>query len=831
MCLSVFRDLASPWPSSPNISAAIPTVISPNFLTTSKYPTSTLTKIFEMCYTYSHSLSKPPSCYFKFYSTRCLSKIKHPKQTTTNCHRLSASQPPRILIPTPMYTMHRNPQRASFKLPPPVRNIEFHRRELHLPLLPSLPSPPYSSPTAPTSNMSTYRNAVSSLPTVATYSATTLFLICQFRVKPTDDPDTADAIAAMHNNGVAPTFIKSLISAVLQSQPVPPTLQNSIDFEEVHFVSLSGDSPNYSVQFRAKIILPSKETDFARFGSDRYLTLKSFLYDFVFDRWHTKFDALPEALNVSKHLLNAIHFLIPPLNNPHSRPFAFISGIPPRCSGRQQIHVDLLTDSLHHSLKHKFDPVSKLHFLGYFRQSFGIQARSNYKFTKDHSTDVYVLFVSNTTDMTTLSPILFPSSPSPSSPLTALGIPITLIPIPSRPSSFDNGRLAAYYGSVTKIVQDIQTREGIMASLPSIVTASIRDPTSSSTRDILLRNKNIISYTVFYNKTTVLKTRLFLRKPCPQTESDPILRSWFSSKDRSTIFSTIAPTKNIAIATPDSIVLNNVLKNCQNTLAQYASALGVTLPIPDSQHPPTTPTAAPDTPTLPSTPTHCDMVPPTTPRSPPPILLDGLTPPSDSSMGNPSASHVTPFTAVNTPTTNTSNTSTSSITMPPPPRIPIPSLKPKQLLPPQSSLPPTLPLKRINPPSPPTTQSPTTLAPTSKKTIAVSNDNPPDNWEDSYESDDGSTTLNESDDDTDFDQSIRLHEFETKLTKSIPKKLRCYIHKPHLAELVNHIYISDNIETSIAESKNDLLCQVERAESRHQRSLKHKAALPKRKKH
>jgi len=140
-------------------------------------------------------------------------------------------------------------------------------------------------------------------------------------------------------------------------------------------------------------------------------------------------------------------------------------------------------------------------------------------------------------------------------------------------------------------------------------------------------------------------------------------------------------------------------------------------------------------------------------------------------------------------------------------------------------------LKRINPPSPPTTQSPTTLAPTSKKTIAVSNDNPPDNWEDSYESDDGSTTLNESDDDTDFDQSIRLHEFETKLTKSIPKKLRCYIHKPHLAELVNHIYISDNIETSIAESKNDLLCQVERAESRHQRSLKHKAALPKRKKH
>ena len=102
-----------------------------------------------------------------------------------------------------------------------------------------------------------------------TYSATTLYLICQFRVKPTNDADTADAIATMHNNGVAPTFIKSLLSAILQSQPVPPTLQNAIDFEDVHFVSLSGDSPNYSVQFRAKITLQSAEVDFARFGSDR----------------------------------------------------------------------------------------------------------------------------------------------------------------------------------------------------------------------------------------------------------------------------------------------------------------------------------------------------------------------------------------------------------------------------------------------------------------------------------------------------------------------------------------------------------------------------------
>ena len=253
--------------------------------------------------------------------------------------------------------------------------------------------------------------------------------------------------------------------------------------------------------------------------------MKSFLYKFVFDRWHTKFDTLPDTLNVTKHLLNAIHFLNNPLNNPHVRPFAFISCIPPRCAGKQQIHVDLITDSLHHSLKHKFDPVSKLNFLGYFRQSLGIQARSNYKFTKDHSADVYIIFVSNTTDMATLSPILFPSSPSPSSPITAMGVPVTLIPIPSRPSSSDNGRIASYYGSIVKVVQDIQTREGIMASLPSIVTPSIQDPTSPSTRDILLRNKNVISYTVFYNKSTIFKTRLFLKKPCPQSEAEAILRS------------------------------------------------------------------------------------------------------------------------------------------------------------------------------------------------------------------------------------------------------------------------------------------------------------------
>jgi len=173
--------------------------------------------------------------------------------------------------------------------------------------------------------------------------------------------------------------------------------------------------------------------------------------------------------------------------------------------------------------------------------------------------------------------------------------------------------------------------------------------------------------------------------------------------------------------------------------------------------------------------------------------------------------------------------------------IPKPNLKPKQLIPPYSKEPPTLPLKRTNPPSPPTTQSPTTLAPPPTSTIADANANPPDNWEDAYDSsnelpkandnngDDASTTLNESDDETDFEQSIRLHEFETKLTKAIPRPLRCYIRKPHLAELVHHIYISDNLDRAIAESKNDLLCQVERAEAKHKRAIRHKSPTKKKK--
>jgi len=166
--------------------------------------------------------------------------------------------------------------------------------------------------------------------------------------------------------------------------------------------------------------------------------------------------------------------------------------------------------------------------------------------------------------------------------------------------------------------------------------------------------------------------------------------------------------------------------------------------------------------------------------------------------------------------------------MPPPYKSNATSLRPKTLLPLTTLEPPNLSLKRPKPPSPPSNQSPTEL--TSLKTsFASNNTNPPNTWEDGYESptppsdhDDSSTTRNDSDDDTNFDESIRMHEFETKLTKSVPKKLRCYISKTRLAELVHHIYIADDINTSLAQSKNDLLCQVEEFENRHKRSLHNK---------
>jgi len=753
--------------------ALISTVISITHDTVPKQILTPLSNLFKIHPTCTSPLNNETSCIFKNYTETSI----QPSSCSTNginpCLQDQAhTRLHHCTYPRDMSNTRRNLKR---KLSPPITKIQFVTRtststtSQYSPLSPSsLSSPPTSTPI-----MSSYRNAVSTLPSLPTHSATTLFLICQFRVQPDASTATAEAIVAIHNNGVAPTFIKSLLTATFQTQPVPPTLQNALDYSEVHFVSLSGDSPNYSIQFRTKISSSTtKAVDFARFGSDRYLTLNSFLYEFVFEKWHTKIDSLRDTLNTTKSILDSIYFLIPPLNSPHFCPLAFISGIPPKCAGRQQLHLDLLTDSFHHSVKHSFDGVSKLHFLGYFRQSFGIQARANYKFTKDHKADVYILFVSNATDMATLSPILFPNSVSPSSPLTILGVPVTMIPIPTRPSASDRSRLTSYYTSVARVVQDILTREGIMSSLPSIVTACIRDPTSASTRDTLLRNKNIVSYTMFYTKHKILCTRLFLKRPCPQSEAEPVIRSWFSSKERSDIFSIITPTTSVANITPDSIILNNVLKNCQSSLSHYATALGVTLPVPSSNSIATTPTFGSIASPAPSPiiTTYISSDPPSTPVSPAGAHIDGLTPPDDPSDTTLPTQALPPQIPLAT-TPSTTATTTSSLSMPPPFKTNVTSLRPKNLLPLTTLEPPTLPMKRPKPPSPPATQPPTVLA-SLKASFEPNNSNPPTTWEDGYESphhDDSSTTQNESDDETNFDESIRMHEFETKLTKSVPK--------------------------------------------------------------
>jgi len=654
--------------------------------------------------------------------------------------------------------------------------------------------------------MSSYRSAVSSLPTTINHSATPFYLICQFRVKPTDDPITAEAVSHMHNDGSAPTYIQALLTSTFQAQPVPPALQNAIDFTDIQYVSLSGDSPNYSVLFRTRITsITTADADYARFGSERYATLRSFLYDFVSERWHTKIDSLPDTLGVPKHQLEATHFMVPPLNSPHYIPYAFVSGVNPIAFGRNQVHLDLLTDSLHTSIKHKLDPQSKLCHLGYFRQTFGLKARSNYNFTKEHKADVYLVYFSNVADLAYLRPILFPTT-TPQVHVKMLDVPVTMLPIPSRPSSAAQGRMKAYYNSVARIHQDVVTREGILNSIHTIITSCIRDPTSATTRDTLLRCKNIITFTVFISKTNILKTKLFLKVPLPQGEAEPLLRSWFNSKERALIFAQLTPTTNVANTTPDSILLNNVLKLCPTTISDYATSLGVSLPSPNFVAPTTPTTPNPSTDFFPAAPTPTapilhDYVETTDPTPPPPPAVSDAT------------DHL------NTPsTTITTTTSTPSCSMHPPP--PKPNLRPKNILK-TPSLDPLI-KKRPKPRSP----SDDTLPVSAPAITTPLNDPVHDNWEDCASSSDEETRANQSDipsdDDTDFSESIRLHQFEHTLTKSIPKPLRCYISKTRLTELAHHIYIADDTPTAILDSKNDLLCQVEDYELRHSRNNKKK---------
>jgi len=428
-----------------------------------------------------------------------------------------------------------------------------------------------------------------SIPTSIAYVAENMYIMCQLRRRTTDDAALADEINKMHLDGSAPSFILALLTSTFASHPVPPSLQHRIEVKEVTFIALKGNSPTYSVRFNVTTPSPlgtdsstQAPSVYAKGGSPQYRALQEYIHDFVFNRWHVKTKSLPTTLSVSQDLLEKVFFVIPPVNHPHHKPIAFVSGLPPELFGKRYVHLDMLIRSLHTSIRPHLPSDSKLFHEIYFKQSFGLEARTKYAFTKDQRHDVYLAHVSNVADQAILTKIF--QSPT---ILRIMGLPVSFLPIPVRSPDASNGRTATYYGSMSKIIHDITSKKDMLNKLPRTTLHSIRDPTSPLVRDVLLRNLNIITYAVIANpRTNSFSAKLILKRTLTNNEDESTIRSWFLKPDRKVVFTPAMSTNHLNMP-PPATVLHNALQQCPKVMTAFADVLG--LPVPSTVLPPLSP--------------------------------------------------------------------------------------------------------------------------------------------------------------------------------------------------------------------------------------------------
>jgi len=424
-----------------------------------------------------------------------------------------------------------------------------------------------------------YKAAASDLPTTISYTSDTLYLLCQLRRSQDMEADTQ--LATMHNDGTAIKFIESLLSQSFKAHPAMPTLKKALQIRDIKFRCLQGSStPTYSVAFSAILTAtPGSNPVYARHGTPTYKDLEAYLHDFVFERWHCK---SPIDLDCTPQLIARFFFLIPPCNHPYNKPIAYLSGVSPSIYGRKHLHTKAILIQIHAEIKSKLPSNSKLHNFPYFAQAFGLQVRRNYTFFEGVQEDIYVAYVSNHTDQTLISNLIFPTTETPAPHLQVYNVPTTFIPIPSRPSSPTQGALSAYYQTVRAIAADVRKKRQMVESLPTINTPIFKDPLSHTTRTLILSNEHIITYAVLHSLQKGVTTKLYLNSPPSSPHNhDALVRSWFDVSVRESLFfakHSYAPHNS---SLPAQSILKAVVKNLDASAIKFAEALGVkTLPDP-----------------------------------------------------------------------------------------------------------------------------------------------------------------------------------------------------------------------------------------------------------
>jgi len=170
---------------------------------------------------------------------------------------------------------------------------------------------PISQPLSTTA----FKDVLTTIPTSIVYSSDTIYLLCQLRRGKNDTVN--DALAALHNDGSAPLFIETLITASFLARPTTSDLHTNLRIRQIQYEHIKNLTPTYSISFGSVYNETDKDRTYACHGTPKFQELQTYLYDFVFERWHVQ-DNLD--LDVMKDVLSSIHFTIPPATIPAISP-------------------------------------------------------------------------------------------------------------------------------------------------------------------------------------------------------------------------------------------------------------------------------------------------------------------------------------------------------------------------------------------------------------------------------------------------------------------------------------------------------------------------------
>jgi len=657
-----------------------------------------------------------------------------------------------------------------------------------------------SSESSTSSAATSYKHVVSSIPSSIEYTSDSIFLLCQLRPNKDNSALTAYALNSLHCDGSAPEFIRTLVTLTFKTQPTPPSIHNKIDLRSIAFVGSTGSSPTYSLRFSTVLnVKPGQTTTYARHNTPPYTNLQTFLHSFVFEKWHTR---SPINLNVPPSAIQSVQFLIPTVNHPVSKPIAYISGLPPQLFGKKYPHTSLLIDSLHSSVCPHLG-ASKLHHLAYFKQALGIQAHNKYTLKQNQHEELYLLHVSNVQDQYQLSKIHF-SPQTHSQPITILGVPVAFLPIASRPPAHDSAGIKLYYTNLDQTIHDIRARKEVIYKIPHVTTDVFKDPLHPDTRETILKNKHILTYTMVHAYNKPIQTRLFLKHALPDSDQEGAIRSWFSKDERQAIFSPMTTTST-ASPLPSDKLLSNVFRSLPSSLDIFAKTLGFDVLAPT----PATPSTLGDA-SISSVDHNAPTAPPVPTFAPPPIITQ---PQSITNV------HLEPLSKKRPPSSPASIASTETIENSPksPPTTTNTAATASSF-----QLPATQPLGDLATPDPITIPDQPT-APT-KSTSSSTKPSLPCSTpsHDDSDSDDESLPL-------DRELSVRILSHSEAIYNAVPSELKAFVQSDILTDLAHFVYKSGNEIHALQQAQSDLIAHARKSEKKYKKIFKKKKKSSKKK--